>query len=78
MSGNKGNKYTKIHSVMFPIDLPLYIFSNFVKDEGIVADPFLGLGSSGIAAKMLGLSFIGVELDKEYFEITKKRIKDTE
>lgn len=76
MRGNRNNKLAKIHRAMFPIELPLYIFKTFVKDGGVVADPFMGLGNAGIVAKQLGLNFIGVELDKEYFEIAKERIEN--
>lgn len=75
MKGNRHNKYAKLHKAMFPLELPTYIFKNFVKDGGVVADPFMGLGTSGIAANNLNLKFIGVEMDKEYFDIAKDRIQ---
>ena len=39
-----------------------------------VLDPFMGSGSTGVACKELGRNFIGVELDKQYFDIATKRI----
>jgi site-specific DNA-methyltransferase (adenine-specific) len=42
--------------------------------NGIVLDPFMGSGSTGIAAKECGFNFIGIEKEKEYFEIAAKRI----
>lgn len=36
----------------------------------------MGSGSTGIVAKQLGRSFIGIELDKDYFEIAKQRIEN--
>ena len=39
-----------------------------------VLDPFIGSGSTGVACKELGRNFIGVELDKQYFDIATKRI----
>lgn len=45
-------------------------------DEGdTVLDPFMGSGTTGVAAKSLGRSFIGIELDDTYFKITEDRIK---
>jgi len=42
---------------------------------GTILDPFMGSGSTGMAAKDEGFEFIGIEQEKEYFEIAKQRIK---
>lgn len=70
------NKYAKIHQAIFPEELANFIFKSFVKNNGIVGDIFLGTGTSAIVAKKLNLSFIGVEIDKDYFEIAKQRINE--
>lgn len=44
--------------------------------DGIVLDPFMGSGSTGVAAKNLNLPFIGIELEKNYFEIAKRRVEE--
>ena len=44
---------------------------------GIVLDPFMGSGSTGMAAKDEGFEFIGIEKEKEYFEIAEQRINTT-
>lgn len=44
----------------------------------IVLDPFMGTGTVGVACKKLGRNFIGIELDKETFEIAKKRIEESD
>ena len=44
---------------------------------GTVLDRFMGSGSTGMAAKDEGFDFIGIEREKEYFEISKQRIKTT-
>ena len=41
---------------------------------GTVLDPFMGSGSTGIAAKDEGFDFIGIEKEKEYFDIAEQRI----
>ncbi|NBU72023.1 MAG: site-specific DNA-methyltransferase [Bacteroidetes bacterium] len=44
---------------------------------GIVLDPFMGSGSTGMAAKSEGFEFIGIEKEDEYFSISEKRIAAT-
>ena len=44
--------------------------------NGIVLDPFMGSGSTGIAAIQEGFRFVGIEKEKDYFEIAKERIKN--
>ena len=41
-----------------------------------IRDPFMGIGSCGIASKMLNRNFIGCEIDPKYFEIAKNRIEN--
>lgn len=45
--------------------------------NGIVLDPFMGSGSTGVAAKKLNLPFVGIELDETYFATAQKRINGT-
>ena len=42
----------------------------------VILDPFMGSGSTGVACKNTNRNFIGIELDKSYFEIAKQRIND--
>lgn len=41
---------------------------------GLVMDPFMGSGTTGVAAVRKGRRFVGIELDPHYFEIAKERI----
>lgn len=63
-----------------PTIKPLEIIKNFVTNSslrgGVILDCFMGSGTTGVAAKELGRSFIGIEIDKKYFDIAKKRIDD--
>lgn len=63
-----------------PTQKPIALLEHFVKllsNEGdLIVDPFMGSGSTGVACKKLERNFIGVELDREYYEIAQKRIED--
>ena len=52
-----------------------HLIKIFTKENAIVLDPFLGSGSTGIACYNTGRKFIGIELDKHYYEEAKKRIE---
>ena len=51
-----------------------YLISISTRPKEKVLDPFLGSGSTGIAAVMLDRKFVGYEIEKEYFEIASERI----
>jgi site-specific DNA-methyltransferase (adenine-specific) len=65
------------HKTVKPLELceqliKLTVFS----DDGVVLDPFLGSGTTAVAAKRLGKNYIGIELNKEYIKIAKRRLAD--
>lgn len=45
------------------------------KGRGVILDPFMGSGSTGVACANTGRNFIGFELDECYFEMAKSRIR---
>ena len=51
-----------------------YLIRMVTPPGGVVLDPFMGSGSTGVAAKSEGFEFIGIEKEKEYFEIAQARI----
>ena len=63
-----------VHPTVKPIKLMEYLIKLVTPKGGTVLEPFMGSGSTGIAAKNLGMSFIGIEKEEEYFEIAKQRI----
>ena len=65
------------HPTVKPIKLMSYFCRLVTPPNGIVLDPFMGSGSTGLAAQKEGFRFIGIEKEKEYFEITKKRLAET-
>lgn len=75
------NKKTKdengknIHDTEKPVELMKILIENSSQVGGTVLDPFMGVGSTGVACKELNRNFIGVELDKQYFDIADNRIE---
>lgn len=63
------------HPTVKPIKLMEYLIRLITPPNGIVLDPFMGSGSTGVACKQLGFDFIGIELNAEYLEIAKRRIE---
>ena len=64
-----------IHPTVKPQELMKYLCRLVTPKGGVVLDPFMGSGSTGIAAKDEGFDFIGIEKEQEYFEIAEARIK---
>lgn len=62
------------HPTVKPIKLMQYLIKLVTPPNGTVLDPFMGSGSTGVAAKNLGFNFIGCEMNEEYFEIAKTRL----
>lgn len=62
------------HPTVKPIALMAYLCRLVTPPNGIVLDPFMGSGSTGIAALQEGFDFIGIEREAEYVEIAQSRI----
>jgi len=63
------------HPAIFPEKLAHDHIISWSNEGDIILDPFMGSGTTGIAAKNLGREFIGIEISPEYFEIAKQRIE---
>lgn len=62
---------------LHPAQKPVSVISAFIKCiDGIILDPFMGSGTTGVAAIQLGRQFIGIEIEPEYFDMACKRIAD--
>ena len=70
-------KSQNFHITVKPIKLMEYLIKLVTPKNGTVLDPFMGSGSTGLAAINKKFSFIGIEKDKEYFGIAKERIKNS-
>jgi len=62
------------HSAAFPISLPAWFIQLFTRPGDVVLDPFIGSGSTAVAAKGLGRHYIGIDKVLEYCEISRERI----
>lgn len=63
-----------IHPTVKPIDLMRWLCRLVTPKDGVVLDPFMGSGSTGVACSREGLRFIGIEREPAYFEIAKRRL----
>ncbi|AUR85255.1 DNA methylase [Vibrio phage 1.071.A._10N.286.46.A12] len=71
---NKKDKSEFGHPTCKPVELMEKFITNHSLEGQTILDPFMGSGSTGVAAKNLSRNFIGIELDDKYFEIAKERI----
>lgn len=71
---NECNNSNRYHPTQKPVVLLEYFIKTYTNPGDIVLDFTMGSGSTGVACKNLGRSFVGIELEHKYFEIAKKRI----
>lgn len=85
VTDNKGLRYPKatlefksdkdkLHPTQKPVDLLEYLIRTYTVEGRVVLDSCMGSGSTGVACKNLNRSFIGIELNEDYFNIAKQRI----
>jgi len=67
-------KTTNNHPTVKPVALMEYLINMVSREGATILDPFMGSGTTGVAAKNLNRNFIGIEKDADYFEIAKARI----
>jgi DNA modification methylase len=73
---NRGvHKRANFHPTVKPVALIAYLCRLITPPNGTILDPFLGSGSTGIAAIQEGFNFVGIEKDPEYMKIAKARIE---
>jgi site-specific DNA-methyltransferase (adenine-specific) len=73
----KTTGYGNNHPTVKPIKLMSYLVALGSRRDDIVLDPFMGSGTTCVAAKMSGRKYIGIELNKDYYAIAEKRIDIT-
>lgn len=66
------------HPCQFPVAIPSRLIRALTNPEAVVLDPFMGSGSTGVAAILENRSFIGIEKAADYFKIAKKRLSEAD
>ena len=67
----------KIHPAVFPVALPTKCIKLLTHEGELVLDPFVGIGTTLLAAQYTGRNAVGFDLRKEYVEFTKKRLRQS-
>jgi site-specific DNA-methyltransferase (cytosine-N4-specific) len=68
-TGNRG------HSAAFPLELPKWFIKLFTQEGDLILDPFMGSGTSAIAARQLDRYYLGIEIQSEYIDIAEKSLR---
>ena len=66
------------HPTQKPLGLMKWAVGNVVPPDGVCCDPFMGSGTTGVAAVQMGRDFIGIEREERYFEIAARRIEEAQ
>lgn len=82
MDGGKGNPYNRgvkpvknYHPTVKPVELMRYLIDLVTPAQGVVLDPFVGSGTTGIAALLEGAKFVGIDLDEGFIDLSRARIE---
>lgn len=70
------NNSINLHDTEKPVELMKILIANSSKELDVVLDPFMGIGSTGIACKQLNRNFIGCEIDKKFYDIANRRFNE--
>ena len=71
------NNTRRVHPTQKPVDLLEYLVKTYTNENETVLDFTMGSGSTGVACMNTNRKFIGIELDKNYFDIAKNRIEES-
>ena len=76
LQGFIGAEKKRFHPTQKPVAIMKMLIEDFTKKGDTIFDPFMGSGTTGVAAVQLGRNFIGCEIDPKYFAIAEKRIHE--
>lgn len=72
----KGVTNDRLHPTQKPVQLLEYLVKTYTNKRDVVLDNCMGSGSTGVACMNTDRDFIGIELDRNYFDIAKERIEN--
>lgn len=75
VDGAPGHRH---HPTQKPIHLMSSIIADYAPPAATIVDPFMGSGTTGVAAVQMGRRFIGIERDPKYFDTAKRRIEEAQ
>lgn len=75
---NKSDKEKYNHPTVKPLEIINNLVINSSQDNDVILDPFMGSGTTGVAALQNNRKFIGMEIDENYFSIAKERMLEIE
>lgn len=76
LTAGDGTRLKHNHPATYPDKLPFDFIICFCEEGGIVLDPFIGSGTTALAAMALNRKFIGFDISEEYVKLAKQRITD--
>jgi site-specific DNA-methyltransferase (adenine-specific)/modification methylase len=66
----------RFHLTQKPLDVMAWALSHLPADAKLIADPFMGSGTTGVACALAGLRFIGIEREPRHFDTACRRIEE--
>ena len=75
LTAGDGTRLKHQHPATFPDQLPVDFIQCFCPEQGVVLDPMCGSGTTLLAAQNLGREYIGIDVSKEYCDLSKQRLQ---
>ena len=75
LKNTHSNPFSDVHKAVMPLDIPRYLMLTFGNHNEIWYDPYMGTGTTAVAAILEKRKFIGSEISKEYVDLANKRLK---
>lgn len=72
---SESKRVSSNHIAVYPVELATYFIKGSTKVGDLVLDPFMGTGTTGVAAKLLDRNYIGFDIQREYVDFANKRIE---